>query len=244
MTGAEIDEAMLRSIILKPNPVILEIGSNDGTHTAWFLELFPNARIYCFEPDSRAATKFEENLGDCQNVTLFKMAVSDKVGKANFYPSSGFRPGDACHLKKESQSANGESECWDASGSLKKPVNHLIFYPWVTFGSAVEVDTTTLDAWCEQHGVTCIDFIWMDVQGAEINVFDGAKKTLPKVRAIYTEYSNHDLYEGQPTLRDIAKALSQFKIAVRYPYDVLFVKEKRKEVRGQKGGRIHFPKPN
>ena len=41
-----------------------------------------------------------------------------------------------------------------------------------------------------------IDFIWVDVQGAEDIVFSGAKNTLSRTRYVYTEYAT-DLYEGQ-----------------------------------------------
>jgi hypothetical protein len=42
---------------------------------------------------------------------------------------------------------------------------------------------------------TVIDFIWIDVQGAEDLVFSGAKETLARTRYVYTEYSK-DWYEG------------------------------------------------
>jgi hypothetical protein len=43
---------------------------------------------------------------------------------------------------------------------------------------------------------TVVDFIWVDVQGAEDIVFSGAKETLARTRYVYTEYGT-DLYEGQ-----------------------------------------------
>jgi hypothetical protein len=43
---------------------------------------------------------------------------------------------------------------------------------------------------------TVIDFMWVDVQGAEDIVFAGAKNTLSRTRYVYTEYAT-DLYEGQ-----------------------------------------------
>ena len=41
-----------------------------------------------------------------------------------------------------------------------------------------------------------IDFMWVDVQGAEDIVFTGAEKTLTRTRYVYTEYATN-LYEGQ-----------------------------------------------
>jgi hypothetical protein len=41
-----------------------------------------------------------------------------------------------------------------------------------------------------------VDFMWVDVQGAEDIVFSGAKDVLSRTRYVYTEYAT-DLYEGQ-----------------------------------------------
>jgi hypothetical protein len=41
-----------------------------------------------------------------------------------------------------------------------------------------------------------IDFMWVDVQGAEDIVFAGARETLKRTRYVYTEYAT-GLYEGQ-----------------------------------------------
>ena len=85
---------------------------------------------------------------------------------------------------------------------------------------------STLDTWCDKHDIREIDFIWMDVQGAEIDVFKGGVNTLSKTRFIYTEYSDRELYEGQWNLRKMMKLLKDFDIAIRYPGDVLLKNKK------------------
>ncbi len=47
------------SLLQKPDPVILDIGCNDGTDAQCFLRLCPEAKLYCFEPDARAAARFK-----------------------------------------------------------------------------------------------------------------------------------------------------------------------------------------
>ena len=54
--------------------VIVEIGCNDGTDTVKFLEAFPQAKMYCFEPDPRAATAFRENVKN-HRAYLLQLAV-------------------------------------------------------------------------------------------------------------------------------------------------------------------------
>jgi hypothetical protein len=66
-----------------------------------------------------------------------------------------------------------------------------------------------------------IDFIWMDVQGAEIDVFRGAQEVLANARYLYTEYSNRELYAGQYNLRRLLWYLKGYRVVVRYRGDVL-----------------------
>ncbi len=79
-----------------------------------------------------------------------------------------------------------------------------------------------LDTWAKEHGVTAVDFIWADIQGAEGDLITGGKETLANTRYFYTEYSDEELYEGQPTLAQLQSMLPTFSIVRRYPMDVLF----------------------
>jgi FkbM family methyltransferase len=209
---SEISRKLIQECVSKPNPTILEIGCNDGRHTLWILEMFENPTIFCFEPDPRAIARFRKNVGYHPKISLFEIALSDTNGETTFYQSGG---------QRNEQQTEEMPGGWDLSGSIRKPKDHLIVYPWVIFDKTITVKTTTLDTWCDAHGIENIDFIWMDVQGAEMEVFRGGQSALGKTRLIYTEYSNRELYEGQPTFRQLLRQLKQFKVLVRYPGDVL-----------------------
>jgi 2-O-methyltransferase len=207
-----ITSEIIRACIRSNNPVVVEIGCNDGTNTLAFAESLPNAAIYCFEPDPRCIARFVAQVGDRPNITLFKAAVSDRDGKAEFFQSSGQHPeGHGPEMP----------DGWDLSGSIRRPKWHLAAHPWVTFDRPIEVPTITLDTWCDTNAVTDIDFLWMDVQGAELDVFRGARRVLARTRYIYTEYNNAELYEGQGDLRKIMRQLPSFRIVVRFAGDVL-----------------------
>ncbi len=212
VSNSKITKEIIQECIDKPNPTILEIGCNDGKHTLWLLEIFEKPKIYCFEPEPRAIAKFKEKVGQRSNVNLFEMAISDKNGNVTFYQSGG-------HVNKEAAQANPEG--WDESGSIRQPKNHTVVMPWITFKETITVNSSTLDTWCKEHGIDVIDFIWMDVQGAEMDVFRGGQKTLKNTRFIYTEYSNRELYKGQYTLKKLLSQLRDFEVLIRYPGDVL-----------------------
>jgi FkbM family methyltransferase len=203
----------LPALLGRPNPVIVEAGCNDGEHTRWFADAFERPTIYCFEPDRRAIRRFRANLGRRSNIQLFEMALSDHAGKIDFYPSGGSGDG------KTTPPSPGE---WDYSGSIRRPKEHLDVYPSVTFDSVTKIEATTLDLWRREREVEVIDLLWMDVQGAEMDVFRGAAESLKRTRYIFTEYSNQEFYEGQLSLPHLLNYLKGYEVVYRCTEDVLF----------------------
>jgi FkbM family methyltransferase len=212
-TYSSIDGELIRACVGSSDPTILEIGCNDGTTTLWLLEMFDNPSIYCFEPDPRAIARFKAKVPQDPRVVLFEMALSDREGIIDFYQSGG---------SPDELRAQMMPEGWDLSGSIRRPHRHSQAFPWVTFDHKISVVTSSLDTVCEKNGIGSIDFIWMDVQGAELEVLRGATTALRNTRYLYTEYSNRELYAGQPKLRDLVKFLRDFSLVVRYPGDALF----------------------
>jgi FkbM family methyltransferase len=212
ITWKPIGDRELAGLVRKDDPVILDIGCNDGTQTLWFLRQFNEARVYCFEPDPRARERFLQKVKDDRAV-LFDIAISDTNGTREFFPSSGVP--DACH------GATGLPADWDLSGSIRRPKKHLEEVPWCKFDTTILVKTKTLDCWASELGIGRIDLIWADVQGAEGDLIAGGKVALSQTRYFYTECSDSELYEGQINLKQLLKMLPDFRVVRRYEHDVL-----------------------
>ena len=210
---SDIDGDLIRSVVGCDNPTVLDIGCNDGTTTLWLLELFDNPTIYSFEPDPRAIARFKANVPDDPSIVLFEMALSDREGVIDFYQSAGH---------PDERYAETMPDGWDLSGSIRRPHRHLAATPWMKFDHKITVATSTLDAVCRDNGIGPIDLIWIDVQGAELDVLGSATQALRTTRYLYAEYSNRELYKGQPNLRDLVNFLKDFTLVVRYPGDALF----------------------
>ena len=91
-------------------------------------------------------------------------------------------------------SAEGMSSTFKPNSEILK-----IFHPFDIWGEVVsqqKVLTKTLDSISE---IEQLDFLKIDIQGGELNVFQNGKKKLASAVAIQTEVSFIPLYEGQPT---------------------------------------------
>jgi FkbM family methyltransferase len=195
-------------LIDRPDPTILEIGCNDGSDTLKFLQAMPKAKLFCFEPDPRAIARFKTTLGPkLPAVQLFEIALSERTGQIDFHMSDGMT----------AEYPQG----YDRSGSIRRPAEHLERHPWVTFERTIKVNTCRLDDWADENNVSHVDFIWMDVQGAEGDVIIGAPHTLQATRFLYTEYNDRELYEGQLPLKALLALLPSFELVTRYSDDVL-----------------------
>lgn len=202
----------VQSLIKREDPLIIDVGCNDGEHTQMFLDLFPGAIVFCFEPDPRAISHWRQKITS-PRAHLFEGAIGAKDGTAAWYSSYGW-PGEA----EKQQRPDG----WDLSGSIRRPTGHTVVHPWCKFEQAFDVPVIRLDTWASLHDVHEVDFIWADMQGAEGDLIRGGRKTLAHTQFLYTEYSNQSLYEGQPMLAQLRAMLPEFEMVQMWENDVLF----------------------
>lgn len=208
----ELNLAVLPSLLNRQDAVILDIGTNNGGHTRAFFDLFPYGLIHSFEPDPRCIAKFKANLSGYPRAKLHEIAIGAFDGTAEFYASGGQNLAVGYTMP----------EGWDMSGSLRKPKEHLIANPGITFDNKYPVQVVMLDTWFQSSGLDRVDFVWADVQGAEGDLIEGGAETFAKrVKYFYTEYSNTELYENQFNLAQILERLPNFSIVTQFENDVL-----------------------
>jgi 2-O-methyltransferase len=193
-----MNKNLIRQLCNKESPILFEIGSAEGLDTEDFIKTFIDLdfKLYCFEPYDRNAIEFRNAIKDSR-VNFYEMAVGDTDGEMEFNVSLGKNI---------------------YSGSLKEPGDAL-FNTWtwlfpnkLSFGKT-KVKSITLDTFTKENNIDLIDFIWMDCQGAEDLVIRGGKETFKnKVRYLYTEYSNQEIYIGEPTLEQILDMLPDYAI--------------------------------
>ena len=182
-------------------PVIFDIGACEGEETIKYSLLFPRANIYAFEPLPGNIELIKANFikYGIRNASIHQLAVSSKDSIDHFYVSSG---------KPEYLPASD----WDfgnKSSSLLEPSKYLIETSFLTFKEKIEVETITLNSFCRKQEIVVIDFIHMDVQGAELMVLEGAKDFIASIKVIWLEVSKIGFYESQPLVQDIKKFMNR-----------------------------------
>lgn len=178
--------------------VVFDIGACEGEDSIRYARRFPRARIFAFEPLPENQKQVRENFRRYQLAAaeLVPMALSDRPGTAVLHVSSGRPPTEFC------------GPAWNygnKSSSLLPPVSPEPMHGWIQYREQIIVTCETIDNFCLSRGLTRIDFVHMDVQGAEYCVLRGASHMLRHTVAIWLEVAEKELYRGQRLRGDIEK---------------------------------------
>ncbi len=99
------------------------------------------------------------------------------------------------------------------SSSILTPKLHLTQYPSIKFESTIGVTINTLDnVFLDEDVVELpeLNFINIDVQGYELEVFKGGSKMLNSIDYIMTEVNRDEVYEGCARVEQIDEFLGTY----------------------------------
>ena len=140
--------AFVRSV-LRPGDTFVDVGANVGQYSTLAASIVgPEGRVFAFEPDPRNFRLLSRGVeaNGLRNVTLERLAVSDRAGAARLYRN------------------------------LLNHGNHRMFDGRGSSGSR-SVRTIRLDDYFADRGIT-VDFLKMDIEGAEHHAFRGMMRLL------------------------------------------------------------------
>jgi FkbM family methyltransferase len=154
---------------LRPGMTVLDVGANVGELTILFSRFVgPRGRVYAFEP---SGSTFERLRRVCEaaapEVSLENVAVGDRDGTATLYD----------HGERYSELNSLADRPLHQHGIHTEPV-------------AESVPLLRLDTFCEARGVERVDLLKVDVEGAELQVLQGARRLLSekRVRCVIFEF--------------------------------------------------------
>jgi len=138
---------------LQPGMTVLDIGANQGLYSLIASRgVGPTGRVFSFEPSPRERRALRLNLAInfSRNVKVEALALGSQESTADLFVVQGSQTG--CN-------------------SLRPPDVYSSTLP-------VRVQVTSLDQWLSQHRISRVDFIKLDVEGAELDVLRGAQSLL------------------------------------------------------------------
>jgi FkbM family methyltransferase len=162
----------------RPNPFILDCGSNIGGVILYYKQIYPQARIVGFEPDPAIFPYLQENmlLNGLTDVSLLNAALSARGGSLTFYSDGKY--GSCLGDKKPTDIANQHWKRYD--------VPCLRLRDFLT---------------------EPVDFLKMNIEGAEWEVLDDCNDHLRQVEQMVIEYHH---WPGLPrTLHKILALLDR-----------------------------------
>jgi len=140
---------------LKENDIFFDVGANLGQFTVPFAK---HAKVYAFEPAKNTYPYLEKNIhinNVARNVTIIKAIVSDHVGNTEFYQSD------------ESNIFSGILNPEEYNSEWKSVRRDII-------------PTVTVDSIVDEYGISKIDWMKVDVEGAEALVIKGSAGCLER----------------------------------------------------------------
>lgn len=193
---SEIKEQALVRNLVKPGMTVLDVGANIGKYTKLFSLLTGSqGKVFAFEPAPSSFEKLSRLVaGDgLENVTLINQAVTNQAGSVslNQFPE--------------------EYSSWNSLGhpQMPDPKDASRLVPII---SSVQVPATTLDAFCRERGMKQIDYLKLDVEGAEILALQGARDLLANkaIKCLQFEISKNMLDGLNTTARRLFDYLGEW----------------------------------
>jgi FkbM family methyltransferase len=157
-----------------PGDVVIDAGAFNGILMSIFaLQVGPSGRVLAFEPDSINQQK-----------TMRNWELNGRPAHVEIVPAGLWD----CETKIEfcERGALGSSAFWDGPG-----------------GNKVRIHTTTLDQVVAERKLKRVDFVKMNIEGAEIKALNGAGNTIRQFKPHFAISSDHfvdgDMARGERT---------------------------------------------
>ena len=183
--------------LLYDRPVICDIGSRDALEGIALMRLLNGKQLHVFEPNPSAARLCRQNLskfadGEKSDIQVFnEVAVSDTVGQLKFYP---------VNISLSDNKDIGFSSLFRINPDYTRRRGHIV-------QGEVIVNAITLDDYF--IGKQNPDILWIDVEGAELQVLRGATRVLTNVKLIHIEVSFRPMQVGKPLFWEISRYLKK-----------------------------------
>ena len=173
---------------IKNGDIVMDAGANNGYLTLLFSKLIgKNGKVYAFEPDSTNIKNIEKNISLDKSLSN-NIKIEELLLWNNNEKIDFYEAGTV-----------GSSAIWipDATKTIKK-------------------QAVTIDSWVLENNIKKLDFIKMDIEGAEIEAIEGCLETIKTLKPNFAIASYH-IVNNEPTYIKLEKYFTK----INYPFKTL-----------------------
>ena len=180
--------------------VVIEIGANQGIYTALFSRLVGRTgQVHAFEPVSSSFERLlarVHSLG-ATNISACQMAVADGPASEREIIIPGVDSEQASLVRHIAGS-------WANSNQTRSEL----------------VQVTSLDAYLMKHDISHVDFVKLDVEGAELSVLQSGRECFTRQKpALHLEIESEWLHDFGATADDLFQLLRSYGYKFAYRVD-------------------------
>jgi FkbM family methyltransferase len=184
-------ETQVIARFINASHVVFDVGANAGDWTQEVLNQGHDVEVHIFEPIPQVYKTLIQNLDGGKLITN-NLAVGKEEEVKTFYYYEGNPLLSTFYRRVDVEK----------QGLLNKP-------------KEITVLTTTIDNYCQRHGIKRINFLKIDAEGSELDVICGAKHFLETGRIDYLQFEYGGTYlDSQTTLKETFEYLQKNRYSI------------------------------
>lgn len=212
MYKSEFDVSWVEKYLKKKPSVIVEFGSYDGGDGVFYKQTFPDAEVHSIEA---CAERFKviQKLEDKFKIHVYNYAVCEYDGFADFFQVKDPNVMDCPDMFGSSGSLNQRTDLYKST------------FTHISEQAAVKTPCIRLDTFSQQNNIGHIDFLHVDVEGAEHRVVSGFGDLRPSILWMETYLGKKYYGENAYDTSELHKTVlgMGYRIAESTAADTLYV---------------------
>ena len=154
--------------------VVFDVGANCGAAAVYFAAAYPGAQIHAFEPAAEPFRRLGRNAARSPNIATHNVGLHSHDQRVPLY-----------------------------AGAIDSVTGSIYARDTKNATTSETVTLRSFSGWLDEHGISEIDVLKVDVEGSEVDVLESLGDRLRAVKVVYVEYDSSDarrqidrLFEG------------------------------------------------